>query len=79
MPSSHAEADGRLRGDTVIEYTGGSTARRWPWVRRQGYRNAGSSAPTRRAEKLDQMAAYGRRSMLVRSKGGRTTKKLTST
>jgi cysteine synthase A len=75
---SRAEADGRLRpGDTVVEYTGGSTGASLALVcAAKGYpiRIVSSDAFSR--EKLDQMAAFGAQLTLVPSEGGRTTKKL---
>src|SRR5919107_6039256 len=75
---SRAEADGRLKpGDTVIEYTGGSTGASLALVcAARGYpiRIVSSNAFSR--EKLDQMAALGAELTLVPSEGGRTTKKL---
>jgi cysteine synthase A len=75
---SSAEADGRLQpGDTVIEYTGGSTGASLALVcAAKGYpiRIVSSDAFSR--EKLDQMAALGAELTLVPSEGGRTTKKL---
>jgi cysteine synthase A len=75
---SRAEADGRLRpGDTVVEYTGGSTGTSLALVcAAKGYpiRIVSSDAFSR--EKLDQMAALGAELTLVESEGGLTTKKL---
>jgi cysteine synthase A len=75
---SSAEADGRLQpGDTVIEYTGGSTGASLALVcAAKGYpiRIVSSDAFSR--EKLDQMTALGAELTLVPSEGGRTTKKL---
>jgi cysteine synthase A len=73
-----AEADGRLQpGDTVVEYTGGSTGASLALVcAATGHpiRIVSSDAFSR--EKLDQMAALGAELFLVPSEGGRTTKKL---
>lgn len=73
-----AEADGRLKpGDTVIEYTGGSTGASLALVcAGRGYpiRIVTSDAFSR--EKLDQMRALGAELTLVPSEGGLTTKKL---
>jgi cysteine synthase len=73
-----AEEDGRLkRGDTVIEYTGGSTGTSLALVCAvKGYpiRIVSSDAFSR--EKLDHMAALGAELTLVSSEGGLTTKKL---
>ena len=75
---SQPEADGRLRpGDTVVEYTGGSTGASLALVcAAKGYpiRIVSSDAFSR--EKLDQMVAYGAELTLVPSEGGRTTRKL---
>ena len=75
---ARAEADGRLRpGDTVVEYTGGSTGTSLALVCAvKGYclRIVSSDAFSR--EKLDHMAALGAELTLVRSEGGLTTKKL---
>ena len=73
-----AEADGRLEpGDTVIEYTGGSTGASLALVcAARGYRIRIVTSDAFSAEKLDQMAALGAELTLVPSEGGRTTKKL---
>jgi cysteine synthase A len=75
---SRAEADGRLEpGDTVIEYTGGSTGASLALVcAAKGYRLQIVSSDAFSREKLDQMAALGAELTLVPSEGGRTTKKL---
>jgi cysteine synthase A len=75
---SRAEADGRLEpGDTVVEYTGGSTGGSLALVCAvKGYRIRIVSSDAFSREKLDQMAALGAELMLVPSEGGRTTKKL---
>jgi cysteine synthase A len=75
---SRPEADGRLRpGDTVVEYTGGSTGASLALVcAAKGYRIRIVSSDAFSREKLDQMAAYGAELTLVPSEGGRTTKKL---
>lgn len=72
------EADGRLRpGDTVVEYTGGSTGASLALVcAAKGYRIRIVSSDAFSREKLDQMAAYGAEITLVPSEGGRTTRKL---
>ncbi|HEU4524940.1 MAG TPA: cysteine synthase family protein, partial [Gemmatimonadales bacterium] len=72
------EADGRLRpGDTVVEYTGGSTGASLAMVcAAKGYRIRIVSSDAFSREKLDQMSAYGAVLTLVPSEGGRTTKKL---
>ncbi len=73
-----AEADGRLEpGDTVVEYTGGSTGASLAFVcaaKGHPIRIVSSDAFSR--EKLDQMVALGAELTLVPSEGGRTTKKL---
>ena len=73
-----AEADGRLRrGDTVVEYTGGSTGTSLAFVcAAKGYalRIVTSDAFSR--EKRDHMAALGADLTLVPSEGGKTTKAL---
>jgi cysteine synthase A len=75
---SRPEADGRLLpGDTVVEYTGGSTGASLALVcAAKGYRIRIVSSNAFSREKLDQMAAYGAELTLVPSQGGRTTKKL---
>jgi cysteine synthase A len=75
---SRPEADGRLRpGDTVVEYTGGSTGASLALVcAAKGYRIRIVSSDAFSREKLDQMAAYGAELTLVPSEGGRTTRKL---
>jgi len=75
---SRAEADGRLKpGDTVVEYTGGSTGTSLALVcAAKGYRLHIVSSDAFSREKLDHMAALGARLTLVPSEGGLTTKKL---
>jgi cysteine synthase A len=75
---SMAETDGRLRpGDTVIEYTGGSTGASLAFVcAAKGYRIRIVSSDAFSQDKLRQMAALGADLTLVESEGGRTTKKL---
>jgi cysteine synthase A len=75
---SRAEQDGRLKpGDTVVEYTGGSTGAALALVcAARGYRLHIVSSDAFSPEKLDQMAALGARLTLVPSEGGRTTRKL---
>ena len=75
---SRAEQDGRLRpGDTVIEYTGGSTGTSLALVcAAKGYRIQIVSSDAFSREKLDHMAALGAELTLVPSEGGLTTKKL---
>jgi cysteine synthase A len=75
---SRAAEDGRLApGDTVVEYTGGSTGTSLALVcAARGYpiRIVTSDAFSR--EKLDHMAALGAELTLVPSEGGLTTRKL---
>jgi len=75
---SRAEDDGRLRpGDTVVEYTGGSTGASLALVcAARGYRIRIVSSDAFSREKLDHMRALGAELTLVPSEGGRTTKKL---
>jgi cysteine synthase A len=75
---SRAEGDGRLQpGDTVVEYTGGSTGASLALVcAALGYRLRIVSSDAFSREKLDQMAALGAELTLVRSEGGLTTRKL---
>jgi cysteine synthase A len=75
---SRAEEDGRLKpGDTVIEYTGGSTGASLALVcAARGYRLKIVSSDAFSREKLDHMAALGAELTLVRSEGGLTTRKL---
>jgi len=75
---SRAEADGRLKpGDTVLEYTGGSTGASLALIcAAKGYHLKIVSSDAFSPEKLDQMAALGAELTLVKSEGGRTTKKL---
>ena len=73
-----AEADGRLRpGDTVVEYTGGSTGASLALVcAAKGYRLRIVSSRAFSEEKLTQMAAFGAELTLIESEGGLITKKL---
>ena len=75
---SQPEADGRLRrGDTVVEYTGGSTGASLALVcAAKGYRIRIVTSDAFAREKLDQMRAYGAELTIVPSEGGLTTKKL---
>jgi len=75
---SRAEQDGRLKpGDTVVEYTGGSTGTSLALVcAAKGYRLKIVSSDAFSREKLDHMAALGAELTLVPSEGGLTTKKL---
>ncbi|MFP2929995.1 PLP-dependent cysteine synthase family protein [Pyxidicoccus sp. 3LG] len=73
-----AEEDGRLKpGDTVIEYTGGSTGTSLAWVcAAKGYRIQVVTSDAFSQEKRDHMAALGAELTLVPSEGGLTTRKL---
>jgi cysteine synthase A len=75
---SRAEKDGRLKpGDTVVEYTGGSTGTSLALVcAAKGYRIRIVSSDAFSREKLDHMAALGAELTLVRSEGGKFTKRL---
>lgn len=75
---SRAEEDGRLKpGDTVIEYTGGSTGTSLALVcATKGFRLQIVSSDAFSREKRDHMAALGAELTLVPSEGGLTTKKL---
>src|SRR6266850_5203569 len=75
---SRAEEDGRLRpGDTVVEYTGGSTGASLALVcAAKGYRLRIVTSDAFSREKRDHMAALGAELTLVPSEGGLTTKKL---
>ncbi len=75
---ARAEEDGRLKpGDTVIEYTGGSTGASLAVVcAAKGYRLHIVTSDAFSQEKLDHMAALGAKLTLVPSEGGLTTKKL---
>jgi cysteine synthase A len=75
---SRAEQDGRLKpGDTVVDYTGGSTGASLALVcAAKGYRIHLVTSNAFSREKLDQMAALGAELTLVPSEDGRTTKKL---
>jgi cysteine synthase A len=73
-----AEADGRLQpGDTVVEYTGGSTGTSLALVcAAKGYPLKIVTSDAFSREKLDHMGALGAQLTLVPSEGGLTTKKL---
>jgi cysteine synthase A len=75
---SRAEKDGRLKpGDTVVEYTGGSTGTSLALVcAAKGYHIHIVSSDAFSKEKLDHMAALGAELTLVPSEGGLTTRKL---
>jgi cysteine synthase A len=73
-----AEQDGRLKpGDTVVEYTGGSTGTSLALVcAAKGYPVRIVTSDAFSQEKRDHMAALGAELTLVASEGGLTTKKL---
>jgi len=75
---SQAEEDGRLRpGDTVVEYTGGSTGASLALVcAAKGYRLKIVTSDAFSREKRDHMAALGAELTIVPSECGLTTKKL---
>jgi len=75
---SRAEQDGRLKpGDTVVEYTGGSTGTSLAFVcAAKGYRIRLVSSDAFSREKLDHMGALGAELTLIPSEGGLSTKKL---
>jgi cysteine synthase A len=75
---ARAEEDGRLRpGDTVVEYTGGSTGTSLALVcAAKGHRIRIVTSDAFSQEKRDHMAALGAQLTLVPSEGGLTTKKL---
>ncbi len=75
---SRAENDGRLKpGDTVVEYTGGSTGASLALVcAAKGYKLRIVTSKAFSEEKLTQMAAFGAELTLVPSEGGMITKRL---
>ena len=75
---ARAEEDGRLEpGNTVIEYTGGSTGTALALVcAAKGYQIHIVSSDAFSKDKRDHMAALGAELTLVSSEGGLTTKKL---
>ncbi len=75
---ARAEEDGRLGpGDTVVEYTGGSTGASLALVcAAKGYRLRIVSSDAFSEEKLTQMAAFGAELTLIPSEGGLITKAL---
>ena len=75
---SRAEGDGRLRpGDTIVEYTGGSTGISLALICvAKGYNLHIVSSDAFSKEKLKHMAAFGVELTLIPSEGGLTTKKL---
>ena len=75
---ARAEGDGRLReGDTVVEYTGGSTGASLALVcAARGYRLRIVTSDAFSEDKLVQMAAFGAELTLIPSEGGRITREL---
>ena len=75
---TRAEDDGRLKpGDTVVEYTGGSTGTSLAFVcAAKGYRIHIVTSDAFSQEKRDHMSALGAELTLVPSQGGLTTKQL---
>jgi cysteine synthase A len=75
---SKAEQDGRLKlGDTVVEYTGGTTGASLAMVcAAKGHKIHVISSKAFSQEKLDQMVAFGAKLTLVPYDGGGITKQL---
>ena len=75
---SRAEEDGRLKpGDTIVEYTGGSTGISLALICvAKGYHLHIITSDAFSQDKLNQMSAFGAELTLVPSEGGLTTKKL---
>jgi cysteine synthase A len=75
---SKAEEAGRLKhGDTIVEYTGGSTGISLALICvAKGYRLQIITSDAFSPDKLNQMTAFGAELTLVPSEGGLTTKKL---
>jgi cysteine synthase A len=75
---SRAEQDGRLKpGDTVVEYTGGSTGASIALVcAARGYRLRIVTSDAFSQEKRNHMAALGAELTIVPSENGQTTRKL---
>jgi cysteine synthase A len=75
---TQAEADGRLQpGDTVVEYSGGSTGASLALVcAAKGYRLRIVTSDAFSQEKRDHMTALGAELTIVPSEGGFTTRKL---
>ncbi len=73
-----AEADGKLKpGDTILEYTGGSTGISLAMVCvAKGYPLKIVTSDAFSSEKLNQMKSFGAELTMVPSEGGLTTKKL---
>ena len=76
---ARAEADGRLRpGDTVVEYTGGSTGVSLSLVCAvKGYALHIVTSDAFAREKLEHMRILGARLQVLASESGRMTEKLT--
>jgi cysteine synthase A len=75
---ARAEEDGRLKpGDTLVEYTGGSTGTSLALVcAARGYRIRIVTSDAFSQEKRDHMAALGAELTLVKAEGGLTTRQL---
>ncbi|HPR65367.1 MAG TPA: cysteine synthase family protein [Thermoanaerobaculia bacterium] len=75
---SRAEEDGRLKpGDTIVEYTGGSTGISLALICvARGYRLSIITSDAFSPDKLNQMRSFGAELTMVPSEGGKTTKKL---
>ncbi len=75
---ARAEEDGRLKpGDTILEYTGGSTGISLALICvAKGYRLHIVTSDAFSPDKLNQMSAFGAELTMVPSEGGLTTKKL---
>jgi cysteine synthase A len=75
---SKAEEDGRLRpGDTIVEYTGGSTGISLALICvAKGYHLHIVTSDAFSQDKLKQMTAFGAELTLIPSEGGLTSKKL---
>jgi cysteine synthase A len=75
---TRAEEDGRLKpGDTIVEYTGGSTGISLALTCvAKGYHLHIITSDAFSQDKLNQMSAFGAELTLVPSEGGLTTKKL---
>lgn len=75
---ARAEEDGRLKpGDTVVEYTGGSTGISLALAcLAKGYQLRIITSDAFSLDKRNQMQAFGAELTLVPSEGGKTTKKL---
>ena len=73
-----AEEDGRLKpGDTIVEYTGGSTGISLALICvAKGYKLHIITSDAFSLDKLNQMKAFGAELTIISSEGGKTTKKL---